>query len=245
MDFNNKGKTKVIALLSSIVLWLYVTTVVDPLESKTFKDMPVTISNSHLIKENNLEIFPEETITVDVTVKTNLSKLKRLTRDNIIVFGSVSNPMPGRNVISLSTNLPDSIRHDINQNTATIQLESVENIKKDVTVIANKKYTTDKYKITIDKEFIEVSGTKTLVNKIDKVVGTLKSTDKEDSFMEKVELIPIDKNGNKVEGIKLSDKYINVNVEEIVVEPIVDPNLQTVEQEKKDKEPQPQTKQTK
>lgn len=232
MDFKNKTKTKIIALLSSIVLWLYVTTVVDPLESRTFKDIPISISNSHLITEKNLEIFPGETISANITVKTNLSKLKKLTKDNMAIYGTISNPVPGKNILNLSSNLPDSIRYDIKPNVATVNLETLETIEKEITVIANKKYTTDNYKITIDKEHIELSGAKTLINKVDKIVGTIKTVENEDSFSEKIELIPIDRDGNKVEGIKLSDKYINVNIEKVIIEPVVDPNIQTVEQEK-------------
>lgn len=218
MDFTNKTKTKIIALLSSIILWLYVTTVVDPLETRTFKDIPITISNTHLIKEKSLTIFPEESISANITVKTNLSKLKKLTKDNLIIYGSISNPMPGKNIITLSSNLPDNIRHDIEPTTSIINLEVLETITKDVTVIANKKYTTENYEITIDKESIELSGTKTLINKIDKIIGTVKTNSTENNFTEKLELIPIDKNGNKVENIKLSDKYITVTVNEIVTE---------------------------
>lgn len=232
MDFQNKTKTKIIALLSSIVLWIYVTTVVDPLESRTFKDIPISISNSHLITEKNLEVFPRETISANITVKTNLSKLKKLTKDNIAIYGTINNPVPGKNILNLSSNLPDSIRYDIKPNVATVNLEPLETIEKEITVIANKKYTTDKYKITIDKERIELSGAKTLVNKVDKIIGTIKTVENEDSFSEKIELIPTDRDGNKVEGVKLSDKYINVNIEKVITEPVLDPNIQTVEQEK-------------
>lgn len=215
MEFKSKSKAKLFALLSAIILWLYVTTVIDPLESKTFKGIPVSITTSSEMKENKLEIFPDETVNVDITVKTNLSKLKKITRDSISIVGTIANPVPGRNVVNLSSNLPDSIRHDIEPNTITINLEPTESIKKDVTVIANKKYTTKDYNIKIDKEYIEVSGPKTLINKIDKVIGTIKSTDTEDSFIEKIELIPIDKSGNKVERVKLSDKYISVSIEKV------------------------------
>lgn len=227
-----KIKTKLIALLSSIILWLYVTTVVDPSESKTYKDIPITIANSHLINESNLGIFPEETLTASITVKTNLSKLKKITKDNLVISGSISNPVPGKNILTLTSNLPDSMRTEIEPSSIAINLETIETISKDISVIANKKYTSEEYELTIDKETVEVSGTKTLINKIDKVIATVKGSDIEDSFSEKLELIPIDKDGKKVENIKLSDKYITATITKIFVEseedtilPIKDDNL--------------------
>ena len=52
----HKNKTKILSLVSSMVLWLYVTNVVDPTETKTYIDIPITVSNTNLIQENNLNI---------------------------------------------------------------------------------------------------------------------------------------------------------------------------------------------
>lgn len=240
MIFSNKTKTKLIALFSSIILWLYVTTTVDPSETKKFKDIPITIVNTHLINENNLCIFPEETVTANITIKTNLSKLKKITKDNLVISGSISNPVPGKNVLTLTSNLPDSIRTEIEPNNVTVNLEIIETISKDISVIANKKYTSEEYELEIDKETVEVSGTKTLINKIDKVIATIKGNDSEDKFTEKVELIPIDKDGNKIDNIKLSDKYITANITKVIVEPeenelLTDNNLKIDTNENEDK----------
>ena len=218
MIFFDKTKTKLIALLSSIILWFYVTTVVDPSETKTYKDIPITIANSHLLNESSLGVFLEETLTANITVKTNLSKLKKITKDNLVISGSISNPVPGKNILTLTSNLPDSIRTEIEPSNIAINLEVLETVSKDISVIANKKYTSEEYELKIDKETIEVSGTKTLINKIDKVIATVKGNDTEDSFSEKLELIPIDKDGQKVENIKLSDKYITATITKIIAE---------------------------
>lgn len=218
MIFFNKTKTKIIALLSSIILWVYVTTVVDPSESKTFKDIPVSITNSHLLTENSLGIFPEETLTANITIKTNLSKLKKMTKDNIVISGVISNPMPGKNILTLTSNLSDNIRAEIEPSSIVVNLESIETVTKEIYVITSKAYNSEEYEITLDKESIEISGTKTLINKIDKIVTTLKGNDEEDNFSEKLELIPLDKDGNKVENIKLSDKYITATINKIQIE---------------------------
>lgn len=218
MFSSSKGKTQLISLLSSIFLWFYVTTVVDPTETKTYKDIPISINSSNIIQENNLAVFPEETLTADITVKTNLSKLKKISKDNIIVYGTLSNPVSGKNLLSLSSNLPESIQHEIESKSLTINLEPYETISKEISVIANKKYTSEEYEIQIDKENVEISGTKTLINKIDTVVATIKGNDLDEDFEEKLEIIPLDINGQKVEGVKLSDKYITATITKILKE---------------------------
>lgn len=214
----HKNKTKILSLLSSIVLWVYVTNVVDPTETKTYIDIPITISNTNSIQENNLNIFPEKHLTATITIKTNLSKLKKISKDNIIIYGNINNPSPGKNILTLSSNLPSDIHCDIHADDLIVNLEFYETIEKDITIIANKKYTSDDYEINIDKETIEVSGTTTILNKIDKVVVTIKGNDTDESFNEKLEVIPLDINGNKIEGLKLSNKYINADVTKIIKE---------------------------
>lgn len=214
----HKNKTKILSLLSSIVLWIYVTNVVDPTETKTYIDIPITISNTNSIQENNLNIFPEKHLTATITIKTNLSKLKKISKDNIIIYGNINNPSPGKNILTLSSNLPSDIHCDIHADDLIVNLEFYETIEKDITIIANKKYTSDDYEINIDKETIEVSGTTTILNKIDKVVVTIKGNDTDESFNEKLEVIPLDINGNKIEGLKLSNKYINADVTKIIKE---------------------------
>ena len=223
----HKNKTKILSLVSSIVLWVYVTNVVDPTETKTYIDIPITVSNTNLIQENNLNIFPEKQLTANITIKTNLSKLKKISKDSIIIYGNINNPSPGKNILTLSSNLPSDIHCDIHADDLIVNLEFYKTIEKDITIIANKKYTSDDYEINIDKETIEVSGTTTIVltikltitiHKIDKVVVTIKGNDTDESFNEKLEVIPLDINGNKIEGLKLSNKYINADVTKIIKE---------------------------
>lgn len=236
MNFTNKLKVKIIALLSSILVWVYVTSTVDPLESKTFKNIPITINNSHSITEKGLTIFPEETLTADITIKTNISKLRKINRDTIIIYADITNPSPGKNIVTFSSNLSDNISHDIEPNTNTINLETIETVEKDITIIANKKYTNDEYTISIEKNKIDISGTKTLINKVDKVIGTMKSTETSDNFSETIELVPIDINGDKIEGIKLSFKYVGINVTKNKIPEELETNTNEIKEEKKDNE---------
>ena len=208
----HKNKTKFFSLLSSLILWIYVTNVVDPTESKTFKGIPITINLSNVIHEYGLNVFPEENLTADITLKTNLSKLKKISKDNLTIHGNISNPTPGKNILTLSSNLPNDIHHEIEASDLIVNLEFYETIEKDISIIANKKYTSDEYEINIDSETVEVSGTKTILNKIDKIVATLTGNDTEGSFNEKLEVIPLDIDGNKIENLKLSNKYINADI---------------------------------
>lgn len=218
MFSSSKNKTKILSILSSIALWIYVTNVVDPTESRTYKDIPITINNLNAIQENSLNIFPEKNLTADINIRTNLSKLKKISRDNLAIYGNITNPRPGKNILTLTSNLPDYIQNDIHADDLIINLEFYETLDKDISIIANKKYTTDDYIIDIDNRTVQISGTKTILNKIDKVVATIKGNDVDEDFIEKLELIPLDINGNKVEDVKLSNKYITATITKNIVE---------------------------
>ena len=52
----NNTKIKLISLLSALVLWLYVMTVEDPVETRTFSDITITITNISMLEDRGLTI---------------------------------------------------------------------------------------------------------------------------------------------------------------------------------------------
>ncbi|MDU7905431.1 MAG: hypothetical protein E7J33_07725, partial [Peptostreptococcaceae bacterium] len=64
----NNTKIKLISLLSALVLWLYVMTVEDPVETRTFSDIPITITNISMLEDRGLTIYPKEELLADIAI---------------------------------------------------------------------------------------------------------------------------------------------------------------------------------
>lgn len=82
----NNTKIKLISLLSALVLWLYVMTVEDPVETRTFSDIPITITNISMLEDRGLTIYPKEELLADIAIKGNLSSLRPINKNNIYIY---------------------------------------------------------------------------------------------------------------------------------------------------------------
>ena len=110
--FKHNYKIKIISLLSAIVLWMYVMATVDPEETKLFEDVPVTITNTSELNEKNLVIYPPKELTTSVYVTGKLSNIKKISRDDISVYGQINNPIEGNNEIHLKVSTSQRVNYD-------------------------------------------------------------------------------------------------------------------------------------
>lgn len=209
----NNTKIKLISLLSALVLWLYVMTVEDPVETRTFSDIPVTITNMSVLEERGLTIYPKEELLADISIRANLSSLRPINRDNIYIYGRLDDPKEGKNVVYLQANLPERVnKYDIKPNVITLDLEKVVNEKRSISVDVEGEPKTNIDNIETNKKTVDVSGPRTLVNKVTSIKATLDASDKYKDFSTKLKLVPVDANGDEVKGVKLDDNFVVATV---------------------------------
>lgn len=214
-------KTKVISVVSAIVLWLYVISAVDPQEQKTYIDVPISISNLEEIKSKGYVVYPEIKLTSTMNLKAPLSTLQNLNTDNLLITGKIANPMEGKNIVYLKSDLDKSIDYKIKTESIEVNLEPIQTNTNPINIYFDKKYKDEGYEIKTSIEKVNVTGPKSLVDCVYEIAGELNAELFETSFSETVRLSVLDKNGNVVEGVKLSDYYTNVSVEYTPVEEIV------------------------
>ncbi|MDU3338164.1 YbbR-like domain-containing protein [Paraclostridium bifermentans] len=209
----NNTKIKLISLLSALVLWLYVMTVEDPVETRTFSDIPVTITNMSVLEERGLTIYPKEELLADISIRANLSSLRPINRDNIYIYGRLDDPKEGKNVVYLQANLPERVnKYDIKPNVITLDLEKVVSEKRSISVDVEGEPKINIDNIETNKKTVDVSGPRTLVNKVTSIKATLDASDKYKDFSTKLKLVPVDDNGDAVKGVKLDDNFVVATV---------------------------------
>lgn len=209
----NNTKIKLISLLSALVLWLYVMTVEDPVETRTFSDIPVTITNMSVLEERGLTIYPKEELLADISIRANLSSLRPINRDNIYIYGRLDDPKEGKNVVYLQANLPERVnKYDIKPNVITLDLEKVVNEKRSISVDIEGEPKINIDNIETNKKTVDISGPRTLVNKVTSIKATLDASDKYKDFSTKLKLVPVDANGDAVKGVKLDDNFVVATV---------------------------------
>ena len=207
-------RIKLIALFTAIVLWMYVMAIVDPEETKLFENIPVTITNKNELNERDLVIYPEQDLTTNIYVTGKLSNLKKVTKDDINVYGQINNPLEGNNEIYLKVSTSQRVNYDFKNPVMIVTLEKIisedKSIKVDITGSGKNNVDNIMLQDNIDK--VSVSGPRSLVNKVKRVVGTVKVNGELNDFSQSIKLEPVDANGKVVEGIELEKDSVNVNI---------------------------------
>ena len=211
---SNNTKLKLISLLSAIVLWMYVMAVVDPEETKLFEDIPVSITNLNDLSDKDLVIYPDTEVTTSVYVTGKLSTIQKMSKEDISVYGQINNPIEGKNEIYLKVTPAQRVTYEFKNSIAIVNLEKIitENKKIEVEVTGDIKQDIDTINLENNNEEVEVSGPRSLVEKVEKIEAILNSNKQTDDFDISLDLKPVDKKGNIVSGVELKTSSLNAKV---------------------------------
>ena len=204
-------RIKIFALLSAIVLWLYVMTVVDPVIVQSYRDVPVSITNVEDIKSKKLSIYSSSNLSTDIYIKGRMSSLKRIKKSHIYIYGRVEQPREGKNVVDLKADLPGGATYQLNPQIVTVDLEKEISINKRIEVNLEGKLANEVGNIETSKNDTNVYGPRSLIKKVDKVIGTLNVDIEKEEYSSNVTLKAVDKYGKIVENVEIEDKFIVVN----------------------------------
>lgn len=205
-------KYKVISVVASIALWLYVIAVVDPDDKKVIENVPITITNVSEIEKERYVIYPNKNVTTNVTVSGKLSELQKLNANNVRVYGEVIRPVEGKNIVNLTTNISNRVSRELKDNTYVINLEKKLTKRVPVKIKQNSMPKENIYSIEQSFDEVTVSGPRSLINLVDYVGGSLKLGDKTNSKVnQKVKLLAFDKDGHQV-NVDISEKEVEAEV---------------------------------
>lgn len=213
----NNMNTKIISVIASAVLWMYVIAVVDPEEKKVIENIPITITNSSDIIREGLVIYPNENLKTDITIEGKLSEIQKLNKNNINIYGDIVNPVEGKNIVNLRTNISNRVSRELKDTNFVVNLEKSitkkVNVKIDVPIAIKNQIS----QIIPEEDAIEISGPKELVNKVDYVGGTISQENigEEDISIIDFLLVAYTENGVPV-NVDISKKKIKVKVMYIV-----------------------------
>ena len=211
---SNNTKLKLISLLSAIVLWMYVMAVVDPEETKLFEDIPVSITNLNDLTDKDLVIYPDTEVTTSIYVTGKLSTVQKMNKEDISVYGQINNPIEGKNEIYLKVTPAQRVTYEFKNSIAIVNLEKIitENKKIEVEVTGDIKQDIDTINLENNNDEVEVSGPRSLVEKVEKIEAILNSNKQTDDFDISLDLKPVDKKGNIVSGVELKTSSLNAKV---------------------------------
>ena len=81
---------KVLAALFSVIIWMIVVNIDDPVKTVQFNDVPITLANELSLTDQKLVCeFKDGKDSVDVTVTGRRSVIEDLSKDNISVIADL------------------------------------------------------------------------------------------------------------------------------------------------------------
>ncbi|WP_313132957.1 CdaR family protein [Anaerocolumna sp.] len=207
---------KILSLALAFLIWVVILNVDDPAITKTIEDVPVTRINENSIisKDKIYDVVSGD--TVDVKVKGKRSIIEKLGKEDFRAIADLSK-LSITYAVPIDVSLPRYPEVEINQKVMTMEgiLENriTEQFRVDVVekgAVAQGYYISAK---TARPNMIQVSGSESVIKKINEVVVEVNVTNRDESFKEK-DIIPkvYDKNGSLMDSSKMTFNFEKVDV---------------------------------
>lgn len=211
----NNLNLKIISILFAIVVWLIVVNVGDPVTTKVYKDVPVTVLHEEfLTKEGQVYQVLESTDTVNITVRARRSVLKEIQKDDFSVTADMRELIYMESVrISVTCEKYEDKIEALYQSHDTLLVSIEEMVSKEFAVelettgIPMEGYTVGKSSFKPTK--ITVSGPKSIVNKVERLVAKV-DVDGASSLVEEEEAAPI---LYDADGMAINDSHLTLSSE--------------------------------
>lgn len=210
--------TKVLSIFLSIIVWLLITNVEDPVVPKEFKDVPVKLLNRNVIEESGETFDIIENETINFTVRARRSIRDKLTKEDFEVTANlehlnefdvvdirITSPIYGNEIkITEGNDLKMSLeREKLFEDSFRVDIVEIGQVNEDY-VIGNKK--TDPY-------IIFVSGPKGRVERIDKVIVEVDVEGISGQIYRRANPKAIDEEGNEIEQLTYSHNNIYITID--------------------------------
>lgn len=223
---NRKHETslmfKVGILLLSCIICFSIINIEDPVDTKTFYNVPVEIINQNALTENNKTYEIVQGKTVSVEVEGHRSDLSKISQDDIKAVAdfeemSIVQAIP----IQVSVNSNAEVNCEIISD-EIMKLELEDLVKAEIPVTVTTKGSTSNYlaEVKSDPAIVTATGTRSAISKIGKIEAVVELHDYSDEVSSSLNIY--DKNGEKMDDVSLDVKEVNVqttvyNVKEVTL----------------------------
>ena len=210
---------KIISLILSFSLWIYIINVENPIKTMKVYNVPVRLENLESIDEQNLVLLPNQDVMVTLTVKGPASEVYRSVASNFRVIADLDDIAlkAGPNEVPIEiTSYPSDIDVTPSSNVkAIIYLDDY--LEREVSIVSQYEAVAAENHfvagITFNPSSATVKGPAEYVNRVTALATRGSRENLDIDYKEIVSLVPIDENGNEVNHVLVSPLYVEVNVE--------------------------------
>lgn len=210
----SKKANLLISLILAIVLWIYVIGELDPETTKVYKAVPITVQNEQTLENHGLSVKELGRKTITVKVSGKRKTIYKLKSSEIRVNVDVANTTEGENQVNLDVKLPHKIfleEQSVGKVNVSVEKRVSENRGIDVKYTGKLKIGYEPSTKGVFPKKIQITGGKSNVAKV-KTLKTEIKLSKVEKYQSNIEskVVPVDKDGKEVFGIKLATNVVNV-----------------------------------
>lgn len=212
----------IVSLLVAIAVWLYVMGEVDPVTRAKITAVPVNFVNTEVLASYGLAVACDDQVSISVSVSGKRSDVNAAKKSGLTASVDVAECEMGENTQKITVNLPDGTKlENISQTTMTVEVEELVYQYKPVEIsFTGSESSGDSASETVPwvmscyPEQVSVSGARSSVDKIVKLIGTVESSEAKPGKENQVtaDLIPVNKNGKEIKNITLHTEHAEAAV---------------------------------
>ncbi len=215
-------KSKMLKILLSVTialtLWLYVISVERTETVQNFRNVPVILDGESVLEDRGLKIVSDTDLTVDLELTGNRSELNKLRSSDIVVIVDLTRIYEaGEKELEYSVTLPGTIEV-VSREPQTINIEVARWVTQEVPVQLEQvgslpdNYIVDQQNVTLDRQFITLSGPQSVVENIAMAKVTVDMTGRTESVEERVSVTLCDEN-----SVPLDVSSVTVDTDKVLV----------------------------
>lgn len=211
---------RICCVIASLILWIYIRNVENPVTSHVIKYVPVEIQNVETLEEHGLVVVDDQDYSIDITVKGASQAVYQI--DKMKDFKIVSDLSKyalkvGENRIPVEIKESPSGVTIVSNESMWIKVkidklkEKEMEIKPEIIGTLPEGYHVDGTTISVAN--VKVHGSEKLVDQVANVVARIDVTGSQNDINKNVDLIAVNEDGNAVEGVNLSVTSVTAKVD--------------------------------
>lgn len=219
-DINDRYNiwVKVLAVVISVLIWLVVVNVSDPVTSTTFSGVPVEIINGEVLTSQGkiYEMASADTVTVTVSAKRSI--LDSISKDYLKAVADMNDldEKTGTIRLKVESNKYNEKIESMKAKEETITVEIDNLLKRQLAITTSVTGTpADGYVIgdvTMDQNIVRLSGPEKIVSQISKVVAEVSVDGMSSNVSTTVDLKMYDSNGEQISNTGISKNISSVAI---------------------------------
>jgi len=220
----------IVALILAIALWGFCVVDVNPTSNVSVKGINIQYEGLEQLEYSDLVITSGMIDTMNLVVSGQRSVTSTLRPTSFKVTCDVASLDEGKNKVTLFVRTPEGVSIESQSvKTFVVTVEKIISVEKPIYgVIINQQADSDIAEIvSISKDTVLVKGAESIVNSVNYVKATVDATKlgNEITVIDS-NLVPVDSNGNTVEGVELGRASVSCRAQLVPEEITEDPNIE-------------------